>query len=200
MHPATIATEAFCRKTTLVTVATTIPIRRWATACANGLGGGAVPAASLMTVDSITSRPQLRWMRMLLFSGIGVQPRRWAVDADPAELVGRCPSPTGLDTGWQSVRMSYRVVQWATGNQGVEAIRAILDRPDMELVGAKVYSADKAGVDAGVLAGREPCGVVATLDVDEILALGAHCVAYFPRLASLDEVCRILASGTNVVT
>jgi len=96
--------------------------------------------------------------------------------------------------------MSYRVVQWATGNQGVEAIRAILDRPDMKLVGAKVYSADKAGVDAGVLAGREPCGVVATLDMDEILALGAHCVAYFPRLASLDEVCRILASGTNVVT
>jgi len=98
------------------------------------------------------------------------------------------------------VRMSYRVVQWATGNQGVEAIRAVLDRPDMTLVGAKVYSEDKAGVDAGVLAGREPCGVMATLDVDEILALGAHCVAYFPRLASLDEVCRILASGTNVVT
>ena len=39
--------------------------------------------------------------------------------------------------------MSYRVVQWATGNQGVEAIRAILDRPDLDLVGAKVYSDDK---------------------------------------------------------
>lgn len=37
-------------------------------------------------------------------------------------------------------------------------------------------------------------------DVDEILDLGAHCVAYFPRLASLEEVCRILASGTKVVT
>lgn len=34
--------------------------------------------------------------------------------------------------------MSLQVVQWATGNQGVEAIRAILDRPDMHLVGAKV--------------------------------------------------------------
>ena len=96
--------------------------------------------------------------------------------------------------------MSYRVVQWATGNQGVEAIRAVLDRPDMELVGAKVYGADKDGVDAGVLAGRSPCGVVATCDVDEILALGADCVAYFPRHASLDEVCRILASGANVAT
>ncbi len=96
--------------------------------------------------------------------------------------------------------MSYRVVQWATGNQGVEAIRAVLDRPDLELVGAKVYGTDKDGVDAGVLAGRSPCGVIATRDVDEILALGADCVAYFPRLASLDEVCAILASGANVTT
>ena len=100
----------------------------------------------------------------------------------------------------KSVRMSYRVVQWATGNQGVEAIRAILDRPDMKLVGAKVYSEDKVGVDAGVLAGRGHCGVADTMDVDEILALGADCVAYFPRIASLDEVCRILASRANVVT
>jgi len=96
--------------------------------------------------------------------------------------------------------MSYRVVQWATGNQGVEAIRAILDRSDLDLVGAKVYSDDKEGVDAGVLAGREPCGVLATQDIDQILELGADCVAYFPRHASLDEVCRILASGANVTT
>ena len=96
--------------------------------------------------------------------------------------------------------MSYRVVQWATGNQGVEAIRAVLDRPDMELVGAKVYGADKEGVDAAVIAGRPPCGVSATRDIDQLLALGADCVAYFPRHASLDEVCRILASGANVTT
>ena len=96
--------------------------------------------------------------------------------------------------------MSYRVVQWATGNQGVEAIRAILDRRDLELVGAKVYSHEKEGADAGVLAGREPCGVTATQDIDAILALAADCVAYFPRHASIDEVCRILASGKNVAT
>ena len=96
--------------------------------------------------------------------------------------------------------MSYRVVQWATGNQGVEAIRAILDRPDLDLVGAKVYSDAKEGVDAGALAGREPCGVLATQDIDRILELGADCVAYLPRHASLDEVCRILASGANVTT
>ena len=96
--------------------------------------------------------------------------------------------------------MSYKVVQWATGSQGVEAIRAVLDRPDLELVGAKVYSDDKEGIDAGVLAGRAPCGVLATQDVDAICALGADCVTYFPRHTSLDEVCRILAGGANVAT
>lgn len=96
--------------------------------------------------------------------------------------------------------MAYRVVQWATGNQGVEAIRAIAERPDLELVGAKVYGEAKEGVDAGTIAGIDPLGVIATRDVDEILALGADCVAYMPLLTSVDEVCRILASGANVVT
>ena len=96
--------------------------------------------------------------------------------------------------------MAYRVVQWATGNQGVEAIRAIAERPDLELVGAKVYGEDKDGIDAGTIAGIDPLGVIATRDIDEILALGADCVAYMPRLTSIDEVCRILASGANVVT
>ena len=55
--------------------------------------------------------------------------------------------------------MTYRVIQWATGAQGTEAIRAILDRPDLELAGVKVYSEGKDGVDAGDLAGRAPTGV-----------------------------------------
>ena len=95
---------------------------------------------------------------------------------------------------------TYRVVQWATGAQGTEAIRAILDSPQLELAGVKVYSDDKHGVDAGRLAERDPVGVVATKDIDEALAVDADCVAYFPRNTSLDEVCRILASGKNVVT
>jgi hypothetical protein len=96
--------------------------------------------------------------------------------------------------------MTCRVVQWATGNQGVESIRAILDTPGLELVGAKVTSDEKEGVDAATLAGREPCGIICTRDVDSVLSLGADCVAYMPRIASLDEVCTILASGANLVT
>jgi hypothetical protein len=37
-------------------------------------------------------------------------------------------------------------------------------------------------------------------DTAEVLAMPADCVLYTPRTANLDEVCRILASGKNVVT
>ncbi|MEZ5144558.1 MAG: hypothetical protein R2726_18900 [Acidimicrobiales bacterium] len=96
--------------------------------------------------------------------------------------------------------MPLRVVQWATGHQGVEAIRACAMRPDLVLVGGWVSSDAKDGRDLGEIAGIGPIGVTATRDVDALLALGADCVVYVPRIASLDDVCRILASGTNVVT
>lgn len=93
--------------------------------------------------------------------------------------------------------MAYRVVQWGTGAVGVEAIRGILGHPDLELVGVKVYSEDKAGVDAGVLAGGEPIGVTATIDVD---TTDIDAVVYAPRHPSVDEAAAILASGANLIT
>jgi hypothetical protein len=96
--------------------------------------------------------------------------------------------------------MTYRVVQWATGNIGSRALRGVIEHPDLELAGVYVYSADKAGTDAGALCGLDPTGVAATADVDEIVGLGADCVLYMPRLCDVDEVCRLLASGANVVT
>ena len=38
-----------------------------------------------------------------------------------------------------------RVVQWTTGNISWEAVKGILERPDLELVGAYAFSADKVG-------------------------------------------------------
>ena len=96
--------------------------------------------------------------------------------------------------------MTYRVIQWATGAQGVESIRAIIDRSDLELVGGWVHSPDKDGADLGTLAGRDPIGVTATRDVAALVDLDADCVAYMPRSTSLDDVCALLASGKNVVT
>lgn len=95
----------------------------------------------------------------------------------------------------------HRVIAWGTGAVGVEMITAVLDnRSAFDLVGARVYSADKDGVDIGTLAGLDPIGVAATTDVNRILAVDADCVLYTPRNTDVDEVCAILASGKNVAT
>jgi 4-hydroxy-tetrahydrodipicolinate reductase len=94
----------------------------------------------------------------------------------------------------------YRVVQWATGNIGTRALRAVIEHPDMTLVGVHVHSDAKAGRDAGELCGLAPTGVVATQDIEEIVALGADCVLYMPQGCDVDEVCRLLESGSNVVS
>ena len=96
--------------------------------------------------------------------------------------------------------MTYKVIQWTTGAQGTESIRAILDSKDMELVGAKVFYQQKEGCDAAELAGRPPCGVKTTRSMDDILNMDADCVAYMPRNTDLDAVCALLESGKNVVT
>lgn len=96
--------------------------------------------------------------------------------------------------------MSLRVVQWATGNIGTYALRSVIEHPGLDLVGVYVHSDAKAGRDAGELCGIVPVGVAATRSVDEIVALGADCVLYMPAACDVDEVCRLLASGANVVT
>jgi 2,4-diaminopentanoate dehydrogenase len=93
-----------------------------------------------------------------------------------------------------------RVVQWATGNIGSRSLRQVIEHPGLELAGVYVTSAAKAGRDAGDLCGLPPTGVTATNDIEEILALGADCLLYMPAVCELDQVCAILASGTNIVT
>lgn len=95
---------------------------------------------------------------------------------------------------------NLRVVQWATGNIGAYALRSVVEHPDLTLAGVYVYAPEKVGLDAGELCGAATTGVVGTGDVEEIVALGADCVLYMPRACDVDEVCRLLASGANVVT
>ncbi|MGX9792817.1 NAD(P)H-dependent amine dehydrogenase family protein [Mycobacterium sp. MMS18-G62] len=80
-------------------------------------------------------------------------------------------------------------------------VTAILDhRPDIELVGARVYSDAKNGTDLGTIVDRAPIGVTATTDTEEILALDADLVLYAPSFTDLDDVCALLESGKNVAT
>ncbi|MBK7948477.1 MAG: dihydrodipicolinate reductase [Deltaproteobacteria bacterium] len=98
-----------------------------------------------------------------------------------------------------------RVVQWSTGGVGAIALRAIAERPDLELAGVWVHSPDKHGRDAGELAGGARLGLAATRDAEALLALRPDCVCYTasgeanPR-ACLDDFERMLAAGINVVT
>ena len=101
--------------------------------------------------------------------------------------------------------MTYRVIQWGTGNVGTFALGAILEHPELELAGGWVHNAAKVGQDAGVLCGRPPVGIAATNDADSLLALGADCVCYAATtdlrlVEGVQEICRILASGANVVS
>jgi 2,4-diaminopentanoate dehydrogenase len=101
--------------------------------------------------------------------------------------------------------MGYRVVQWSTGNVGRLALRGIIGHPDLELVGVWVHGPDKVGKDAGELCGSSPVGVRATNDADALIALKPDCVSYMatgdlrPHEA-VDDMCRILESGANVVS
>jgi len=96
--------------------------------------------------------------------------------------------------------VKQRVIQWATGGVGRAAIEAIHSHPQLELVGAWVHDAAKAGRDVGEIAGIGELGVPATDDADALLATPADCVLYSPVMGDPDVVVRILESGKNVVT
>jgi 2,4-diaminopentanoate dehydrogenase len=93
-----------------------------------------------------------------------------------------------------------RVVQWATGTVGASAMRAVIAHPQLQLVGVKVYSEGKAGKDAGDLCGLPATGVAATRDFNAVLALKPDCVLYMPESTDVEDVCRLLANGINIVT
>jgi 4-hydroxy-tetrahydrodipicolinate reductase len=103
--------------------------------------------------------------------------------------------------------VTYKVIQWATGDVGREAVRGIHLHPALDLVAAWVHSEDKGGRDIGEVCGYEPLGVIATTDREAIMATDADCVSFMgPRdwavdpLPTLEVILRLLRSGKNVVS
>jgi 4-hydroxy-tetrahydrodipicolinate reductase len=102
--------------------------------------------------------------------------------------------------------MTIRVVQWSTGNVGRNTIAGIDAHPDLELVGVWVSSDDKAGTDAGRLAGLgRDLGVTATTDAEALLALEPDCIVHTAmadhRLGeALEDLARFLRAGIDVVS
>jgi 4-hydroxy-tetrahydrodipicolinate reductase len=94
----------------------------------------------------------------------------------------------------------YRVAQWGTGNVGLYALRTIIEHPRFDLAGVRVYSDAKVGKDAGELCGLPPTGVIATRDIEDIIAARPDCVVYMADHAEIDVICRLLESGINIAT
>jgi 2,4-diaminopentanoate dehydrogenase len=102
----------------------------------------------------------------------------------------------------------YRVIQWATGNVGTRSLRRVIEHHQMELAGLWVSNPEKVGLDAAKLIERDvgyqgtcpDTGIIATSDVDALVALDADCVLYMRQGTDIGELCRLLASGKNVVT
>ncbi|MGV0838231.1 NAD(P)H-dependent amine dehydrogenase family protein [Mycolicibacterium thermoresistibile] len=97
------------------------------------------------------------------------------------------------------------VVQFSTGNVGQHSLRALIGRPDLELVGVHAASPDKIGRDAAELCGwPEPTGVLATDDVAALIALRPDCVVYTALgetrpIEVVEQMATILAAGINIV-
>jgi hypothetical protein len=95
---------------------------------------------------------------------------------------------------------TYRVIQWATGVVGKAALAHFIENPVIDLVGVHVTNPTKVGKDAGELVGLPPTGVIATNDVEKLMALDADCVFFAGLVKDLDLYCRLLRSGKNVVS
>lgn len=104
-------------------------------------------------------------------------------------------SPSAAET-----TRGIRVVQWSTGTIGARALRAVIEHPRMTLAGVYVHGQDKAGRDAGELCGMTSTGVTATASIDDVIAARPDCVLYMPNVLKLDDLCRLLAAGINVVS
>jgi hypothetical protein len=101
--------------------------------------------------------------------------------------------------------VGYSVVHCGTGNIGATALKAIINNPELKLVGHYVSTPEKAGRDSGELVGLDAVGVTTTNDWAELVDLGADCLTYFGNSIgreadAISDLVPFLQRGTNVVT
>jgi hypothetical protein len=94
----------------------------------------------------------------------------------------------------------YRIAQWNTGIVGTQTAKAVIAHPEMQLVACFAHSPAKVGQDVGVLIGGEPIGVLATADIEQVIAARPDCVLYMPIYWDVDAMARLLEAGINVIS
>ncbi|MDG2048102.1 MAG: hypothetical protein P8J79_12900 [Halioglobus sp.] len=102
--------------------------------------------------------------------------------------------------------MSFRVVQWGTGNVGYHSLRHLIEHPDYDLVGLHAHSPAKVGKDAGEIADLSiTTGIIATNDVNALLNLKPDCVLYNANGENrpdeaIADMSAILSAGINLLS
>jgi len=99
--------------------------------------------------------------------------------------------------------MAKRIVVWGTGFVGKMIIPEVLSHPEFELVGVGVSNPAKVGLDAGEICGMPDVGVVATDDIDALIALRPDALVHYgPTAAKADAnievIGRFLRAGIDV--
>ena len=103
----------------------------------------------------------------------------------------------------------YKVIVWGLGNVGRAAIRMIMDKESLELVGAIDVDPGKVGKDAGEIFGFGKTGVTVSSDVDKVFEMDADVILNYTPLVrdekggftpSAQDMCRALRAKKNVIT
>lgn len=103
-----------------------------------------------------------------------------------------------------SQRDTKRIVVWGTGFVGKMVIAEIVKHPLFELVGVGVSNPGKVGRDVGDICGLpEPVGIVATDDVDALIALKPDALVHYGPTAmqadaNIAVITRFLRAGIDV--
>jgi hypothetical protein len=91
--------------------------------------------------------------------------------------------------------MTKRVVVWGTGVVGKMVIAEIVKSPAFELVGVGVSNPEKVGKDAGEICGIDATGILATDDVDALVALKPDALVHYgPTAQYADENIRVMTA------
>ena len=88
-----------------------------------------------------------------------------------------------------------RIVLWGTGFVGKLVLAEVFRHPGFELVGVGVSDPAKVGRDAGELCGVAPVGVLATDDLNTLIALRPDAVVHYgPTAAHAEENIRVIGA------
>jgi hypothetical protein len=94
--------------------------------------------------------------------------------------------------------MPLRVIVGYTGGVGSTVVRLVQANPAFELVGVLVHHEDKDGKDVGEIVGIPTTGVIATRDVDALVALKADVLAWHGIDWQGELIAKFMRAGTSV--